>query len=612
MRYDIHRYMSVQAAYSASVLDNHTVAFISDMTGVPQAYLTTIDPDGKVLWPRQLTFGANRVLGLSANPRPDDRRLIFTRDEGGNENIQLILLDPDTGAETLLTEGHTDAMHLLGEWSADGTHFAFAANRRHKGLFDLYTQTVDGAAQRIWENSTPGYLFGAVLSPTADRILVMHGMASFNTPLVEVQIEAGEGRVVTGDMPNVRYWQPAYLGEGDTALVLTDRDNDFMYIARLDLNAGLLQPVVQHDWDVDEFALAHDSRFVVYTVNAGGDYKLYKRDLATGETLQAPTSVVPGILGGLKLTPDDRKVIFSASSATRTMDLHVWDVAANTVRALTQSSHAGIPTSTFVVPDLIGYPTFDTDDTGETRRIPAWVYRPQASRSEKAPVVVIVHGGPEGQSLPNFSGLTQYLANNGYAVVVPNVRGSVGYGKAYSHLDDVRKRMDSVADLAQVVEWIKAQDDLDGERVAVYGGSYGGFMVLAALTTYPDLWKAGVDIVGISSFVTFLENTSDYRRAHREAEYGSLQHDRDFLESISPINHIDHINVPLLVIHGANDPRVPLSEAQQLVAALEARAVPVDLLVFDDEGHGLSKTRNRIVAYERVVAFLDQYLRRGG
>jgi dipeptidyl aminopeptidase/acylaminoacyl peptidase len=190
------------------------------------------------------------------------------------------------------------------------------------------------------------------------------------------------------------------------------------------------------------------------------------------------------------------------------------------------------------------------------------------------------------------------------------VRGSTGYGKSYALLDNVEKRMDSVADMAYAAYWLKAQPEIDGERIALYGGSYGGFMVLAGLTNYPDLWAAAVNIVGISNFVTFLENTSDYRRAHREAEYGSLKDDRDFLESIAPINHLDKIAAPLMVIHGANDPRVPLSEAEQLVAALEKRQMPVDFIVFDDEGHGIRKLKNKLVAYPAIVSFLDQHLKK--
>ena len=225
-------------------------------------------------------------------------------------------------------------------------------------------------------------------------------------------------------------------------------------------------------------------------------------------------------------------------------------------------------------------------------------------------MIVYVHGGPESQFQPYFQFLIQYFAQHGYAVFAPNVRGSTGYGKAYSHLDDVEKRMDSVADLAYAAQWLKQQPNIDGERLVVYGGSYGGFMVLSALTTYPDLWAAGVDIVGISNFVTFLENTSAYRRSAREAEYGYLSRDREFLESISPNRHLDRLRAPLLVIHGANDPRVPLSEAQQVVVALEARGVPTQLLVFDDEGHGIIKLKNKLVMYPIVVEFLERYLKR--
>jgi dipeptidyl aminopeptidase/acylaminoacyl peptidase len=242
------------------------------------------------------------------------------------------------------------------------------------------------------------------------------------------------------------------------------------------------------------------------------------------------------------------------------------------------------------------------------RQIPAWFYKPAMSQEEPVPVILMVHGGPEGQFKPYFHFLIQYFLQRGYAVFAPNVRGSTGYGKAFSHLDDVEKRMDSVADLAHAAYWLKEQPDVDGNRLVLYGGSYGGFVVLSALATYPDLWAAAVDLVGISNFVTFLENTSDYRRAHREAEYGSLDSDREFLEQISPIRHVDRMKAPLMVIHGANDPRVPLNEAEQLVGALSARGIPVQFLVFDDEGHGLYKLKNKLVAYPGIVEFLDKHL----
>jgi dipeptidyl aminopeptidase/acylaminoacyl peptidase len=270
---------------------------------------------------------------------------------------------------------------------------------------------------------------------------------------------------------------------------------------------------------------------------------------------------------------------------------------------VTRCAHGGIPPDQFSAPQIVHYPAFDG------RSIPAWFYQPVTNNAKRLPAIVYVHGGPESQFQPYFHFFIQYFLHHGYAVLAPNVRGSTGYGKAYSHLDDIEKRMDSVADLAHAAHWLRQQPGIDGDRLVVYGGSYGGFMVLAALTMYPELWAAGVDIVGISNFVTFLENTSAYRRGTREAEYGYLSRDREFLESISPNRHLDRLRAPLLIIHGANDPRVPLSEAQQIVAALEARSVPTQLLVFDDEGHGIIKLKNKLVMYPIVVEFLDRYLK---
>ncbi|HOU42157.1 MAG TPA: alpha/beta fold hydrolase, partial [Promineifilum sp.] len=278
-----------------------------------------------------------------------------------------------------------------------------------------------------------------------------------------------------------------------------------------------------------------------------------------------------------------------------------WATMGQSVRPLTNMTHGGIPRETFVDAELIRYPTFDG------RAIPAWLYRPRTAAGP-VPVVVNVHGGPEWQARPWFDFLTQYLVACGYAVLVPNVRGSTGYGNAYSHLDDIGKRLDSVNDLAHAAHWLRAQADFDGRRVAVLGSSYGGYMVLAALAFHPELWAAGVDIVGIANFVTYLENTSGYRRQHRESEYGRLDTDRELLERVSPINAVERMTAPLLVIHGANDPRVPLSEAQQLVARLAALGRAAELLVFDDEGHGITLLKNKRVAYSAIARFLNETL----
>ena len=304
----------------------------------------------------------------------------------------------------------------------------------------------------------------------------------------------------------------------------------------------------------------------------------------------------------MSFDPGAERFALSASSREVNTNVYVTDFETGDCERWTRASTAGVPESSFRAPELVHYETFDD------REIPAYVTLPDEVPEGGAPVIVDIHGGPESQRRPSFSGLTQYLLSRGYAVFEPNVRGSSGYGKAYTHLDDVRKRMDSVKDVRAAVDWLAGREDVDSERLVAYGGSYGGFMVLAALTEYPDLWAAGVDVVGIANFVTFLENTGSWRREHREAEYGSLEDDREFLESISPLNHADEIAAPLFVLHGANDPRVPVGEAEQIVEEVADHGVPVEKLIFEDEGHGISKLENKIEAYTAVVDFLDEHV----
>lgn len=605
MPHSIARFLSIGQAYIPNLTsEGQSLVFLSTLTGLPQVWRVDLPDGDKPLWPDQLTFGADRVQGVWLAPS-FEQKLVYARDEGGNENAQLFLLDPTTGEEVALTEGFGEAMHSFGVWSMDGSRFLFAANRRAPGLFDLYQQPLHGPAALIWQNDEPGYLQEPRFSPDLGRVVFARVQSSSRSELFEVDLSSGSARSLASEA--ARYSPVAYTNGGRALVVQTDVGADFLYLARLELDTLLIEPLVQPNWDVECAGLSPNGRLLAYVVNEAGAGRLYLHDLMANTTRGAPESLdtlgVTALLDGkLSFSTDSQRLAFSFYGSTRTSDVYVWDLESDKLQAVTRSSHGGLDPHSFVAPELVHYPTFDD------KNIPAWFYRPE-SQTEPAPAVVIVHGGPEGQSRPNLNFLAQYLLRHGYAVLVPNVRGSSGYGNAYSHLDDVEKRMDSVADLAHAAEWLKTQPGIAGNRVAVYGGSYGGFMVLSALTTYPELFAAGVDIVGISNFVTFLENTSSYRRSHREAEYGSLAHDRAFLEKISPLNQVDRISVPVLVIHGANDPRVPLGEAEQLVEALKARGVPTELLVFGDEGHGLVKLANKLVAYPAIVAFLEQHLR---
>jgi dipeptidyl aminopeptidase/acylaminoacyl peptidase len=284
----------------------------------------------------------------------------------------------------------------------------------------------------------------------------------------------------------------------------------------------------------------------------------------------------------------------------------VWtyDVFRQSLRRATHSATAGISPDTFVQPQLVHFATFDG------RRIPAWLYAPTGARPDGTNRVVIeVHGGPEAQERPIFTPVFQYLASRGYCVVAPNVRGSTGYGRTYVHLDDVRQRTDAVKDIKHLWQWLVESKWAHPKRVAIWGASYGGFMTLASITTYPELWAAAVDVFGIANFITFLQNTSAYRRKLRAAEYGDPERDADFLREISPIHHIDRIRAPLLAVHGVNDPRVPIDETEQIVRAVKERGGIVEYMRFEDEGHGIVKKANRLRAYSAIADFLDRHLK---
>ncbi|MCW4037368.1 MAG: S9 family peptidase [Candidatus Bathyarchaeota archaeon] len=604
--YPISRYLNIHSAYHPKYFsDNRHVAFISDITGIPQAWKVKADTDS-VCWPEQLTFEAERVQWLACSPVKGDGSLIFGRDVGGNEKAQIYLIQGDD-SETCLTEGHGDAVHLPGEWSRDGQSLLFAANRRKPSIFDAYIQHLNGKAELLWENEQPGYIRDLSFSPDGGRVLCSRIQSSFSNQLFEIDIAAKEAREISPTGEEARYLTPCYAHDGESIYLFTDVDSDFLYLARLGLQSLELETVQALGWDVGALVISPDRRFLGYEVNVEGFSELYAMDLKRGETTKVELGETPGVVNGTPVfSPDSSRLAFSYSKATKPLDIYLWDLKTGGIRRATNSSTGGIPPESFSTPELVHYPTFDENERDEPRMIPAWFYK--SPEGEKSPVIVLVHGGPESQSRPRFDFRVQYFLNKGYGVFLPNVRGSTGYGKAYSHLDDTRKRMDSVRDLAQGAQWLKEQPNVDGYRIAVMGGSYGGFMVLSAVTVHPDLWAAGIDVVGISNLATFLENTSGYRRRHREAEYGSLKEDREFLESIAPVNHIDNIKAPLMVIQGANDPRVPLSESEQMVKVMREKGKPVDFIVFQDEGHGVVRLKNKRIAYPAMVEFLERQL----
>ncbi|WP_435195779.1 S9 family peptidase [Natronomonas sp. EA1] len=590
--HNIERYLNIRSAYGASLSDDGTLAFRMDTTGTPQIWLQNAARE----WPEQRTFFDERVTFVSWNP--DGETLAFGMDEGGNERQQLYTLAPD-GSITNRTE-RPGAKHRWGGWSHDGERFAFASNRRDESVFDIYTQALDGEPELVHEGD--GWLSLAGWSPDDSMLAIHQAHSGFDHDVSVLDLETGERTHLTPHEGAVRYQSLSWGPEGALYCV-TDRDADLLYLARLTLD-GDLEPVARDDdWNIDGVALHEETGRFVYSTNADGYTELTVGEL-TGPTSyrRLPDPAIPdGVAGGVSFDGDAERFALTVTADAMNANVYVVSVATGEAERWTRASTAALSRSSFRPSELVRYESFDG------REIPAYFTLPASAGEEPVPVIVDVHGGPESQRRPSFAAVKQYFLANGYAYFEPNVRGSTGYGTAYSHLDDVENRMDSVADLKAGVDWLASREEIDADRIVVKGGSYGGFMVLAALTEYPELWAAGVDIVGIANFVTFLENTGSWRRELREAEYGSLEEDREFLEAISPINHADEIRAPLFVLHGANDPRVPIGEAEQ-IAAEASKHVPVETLIFEDEGHGISRRENRIEAYSRIVAFLDTHV----
>ncbi|NIB98802.1 S9 family peptidase [Halobacterium sp. R2-5] len=598
MAYDIERYLNVRSAGGPTFGPAGELAFLLDTTGSNQVWRV----DASEEWPAQLTFHDERVAFASFSPTRDE--LVYGTDAGGDEFWQLHRLAADGSEDVALTDD-PDAKHQFGGWSHDGDRLAYAANRRDQGVFDVYTQSRDetGAdADLLVEGDDYDMLAAAGWSPSDDRLLLHESHSNVSNDLYVADVDTGEVTHATPfDDDDVQFSSVAWTPDGDGVYVCTDLGADTHYLGLLDPGSGDVEEVASGgDWPLESVAVDHDSGRLAYVRNVDGYSELTLAE-ADGTSLgeYPKPDLVDGVVSGVSFDPDGERVAVSASSPTENGNVYVVDVESGDARRWTDASTAGIPKQTFREPELIHYESFDGLD------VPAFLTLPEGDGPH--PVVVDFHGGPESQRRPWFSGLRQYFVDNGYAVFEPNVRGSSGYGKEYMNLDNVRNRMDSVKDGEAGVEWLAARDDVDEDRVVAYGGSYGGFMVLASLTEYPDLWAAGVDVVGIANFVTFLENTGDWRREHREAEYGSLADDREFLESISPVHSADRIRAPLLVLHGANDPRVPVEEAEQIVEQA-GEHVPTEKLVFEDEGHGFTKLENKLTAYRAVVDFLDEHV----
>jgi dipeptidyl aminopeptidase/acylaminoacyl peptidase len=557
----------------------------------------------------QLTFFPDSVVNAAFPPtagKDGGDFIVFSKDKGGNEFAQLYRYDLGTGDITMLTDGRSRNSPPV--FTRAGKRFVYTSTRRNRRDPDFYvTDPADPNAEKmLMQADAPGWE-PIDWSPDESRLVAEQYVSANESHLFLVDAATGQRTRLSPETANkekVRWSGGQFSPDGRRVYCTTDQGSEFQRLATIDVETkqvNILTPDLK--WDVEDFDLSWDGKVLAYVSNEDGMAVLHLMETATGKPL--PTPKLPaGQIAGLSWHRNDKDLAFTLTSARAPGDVYSLDVTSSQVTRWTESETAGLNTAGFPEPQLVRWKSFDG------KEISGFLYMPNPSKTRR-PVIINIHGGPESQYRPGFMGAYNYYVTRlGCAAIFPNVRGSAGYGKTFLTLDDGRRREDSVKDIGALLDWIKSQPELDADRVMVTGGSYGGYMSLAVSTHYADRLRCSVDVVGISNFVSFLEHTEAYRQDLRRVEYGDERDPemRKFLEAISPLNHADRITKPMFVVQGANDPRVPHTEAEQIVAALKKQGTPVWYLMAKDEGHGFARKPNQQFQFYATIEFIRRYL----
>jgi dipeptidyl aminopeptidase/acylaminoacyl peptidase len=592
---------------SAGFADWHPVRremLISTRFGdVPQVHLVKAPGGAR----QQLTFFPDRVGGAAFEPKAGEY-FVFGKDRGGDEFTQGYRYDLATGNVTMFTDGGR-SQNGGGPWSTAGDRMAYSSTRRNGADRDVHViDPRDPATDRRVLEVKGGGWQPVDWSPDDRTLLVAEYVSVNESYLWLVDLATGEKKLLTPKTGQpVSYGDAEFAADGRGVFVTTDKDNEFKRLARIDLATGAHTYYTSDvPWDVEGFDLSEDGKTIAFTTNEEGLDVLRLLDVATGRERPRPQlGLGPGVMGGLFWHRNGKDLAFTYNSAQSSTDVYSLDVTTGKVERWTESELGGLNAATFSPAELVGWKSFD----GKT--ISGFLYKPPASFTGRRPVVINIHGGPEGQSVPSFLGRNNYDLNElGVAIVFPNVRGSTGFGKTFVALDNGMKREDSVKDIGALLDWVATRPDLDASRVMVTGGSYGGYMTLAVATHYNDRIRCALDVVGISNFVTFLQHTEAYRRDLRRVEYGDERDPamRAFLEKISPMTSAAKITKPMFIVQGRNDPRVPYTESQQMVETIRRNNGAVWYLMANDEGHGFAKKRNQDFLFYATVMFMKQHL----
>ena len=592
-RPDVLRYLYVQTADSPSLSpDGRRLAFETEITG--QHQLWVVDAAGG--WPRQLTFGSEGITGHEWSPRGD--WIFYAADRGGNEREGFYLITPDGTRERELLPP-SEVFRTFGGFSPDGARIAYSVTPEGSATYDIHLLDVESGRDRLVLKGRMG-LYVVSWNPRGTHVILHETRGEDANDVHLLDLESG--RLETLFKPEVAaaYHSFAWKQDGSGFYLATNQDRDFAGLAWYDLGRRELEWIETPDHDVEHVALGGD-RFLAWTTNEGGYSVLRARDLAENRPVEAP-KLPPGVYA---LYESERSPVFAVQVNGPQVpgDVWTWDPRQREARRATFSSTAGLDPASFVVPEHLDFPARD----GVT--LHGLLYLPK-NASGKPPILLGVHGGPTGQAQPMYDEVFQYLLTRGIAVLDLNFRGSTGYGKAFTRLDNQRQRPNAVRDMADALDFLAKDGRVDASRAAVMGGSYGGYMTFAALTAFPDRFRSGVSFVGVSNWITALQGASPALKASDRVEYGNIDDpgDRAFFEQLSPIANVSRVKSPVMVVHGANDPRDPVTESDAFVEGVRRNGGTVEYLRFPDEGHSLRKIANRVTAYRRVAAFLEQTL----
>jgi dipeptidyl aminopeptidase/acylaminoacyl peptidase len=592
---DITRFLNVRSAWSPSLApDGERLAFRTDITGKPQLWVV----DSRGGWPQQLTHGESVTFHEWS---PSGEWIAYGTDRGGNEREGFYLIDPDGTLERELL-APSEAFRAFGGFSPDGRRIAYSTTERNGRDFDVHVIDVDTGADREVFVGTFGF-FVAAWRPDGEALLLSETRGEDGNDVHLLELSDGSLTTIFSPEVSAVHSGFAWTPDGRGFYLATDQDRDFAGLAFYDVAAGSLSWVERPEHDVGGVDLSEAGRLLSWSTNEGGWSVLHVRDLDESTDVSLPD--LPRGLFSLRWARGARVATLSGGGPQVPGDIWSWSPDTDDLTRVTHSSTAGLDMAAMVVPTHHDFPARDGVMLHGLLYLP-----PGAGEGPPPPVLLAVHGGPTGQARPRFSAVQQYLLTRGIAVFDLNFRGSTGYGKTFARLDNQRLRPDAVRDMEDALDWLAETGRVDASRAAVMGGSYGGYMTNAALTTFPERFRCGVSIVGVSNWITALEGASPALKASDRLEYGDIDdpEDRAFFEELSPLTHVEKVRAPLMVMHGANDPRDPVSESDQFVRAIREQGGTVEYLRFPDEGHGVRKLSNRVTAYRRVADFLVRHL----